>query len=190
MTASLSEGPSPKGAGWWVHDGEGRCAARPHLGADLVCISSRYQRATPPPLDGRFVVIDPLSAQLSPQFHPLHNQLPVLLPTPSADASELACTDVAVAPHIGAATAQLGSLSALLRARRPSQRRLSCISAESGRWPPRRACSPRATQCRSTTSGSTSAETTAPLCGIYSSDHAAAPSFASPSLHSYSTPPT
>jgi len=93
VNTARSAGPAPQHAGWWV----------PEPGSS----SNSLEGAA------GYVVVDPLTAELAPQFCLLHNVVPCRVPEP--DSAELASLELALEPHIAEVTAQLGTLSALMR---------------------------------------------------------------------------
>ena len=123
-------GPAPLHAGWWVNEPPRRAMVSlgspgSAAGSSVGSRSAGGSSSDTLEFDAEeyFIVVDPLTAQLAPPFCLLHNVIPCVVPEPDSD--ELAQLDLEIAPVIASVTAQLGTLSALMRGTLNSQHPMS-----------------------------------------------------------------
>lgn len=132
VNTARTTGPAPLHAGWWVseplpHSGSNTSMVGAMGGCGSSLAGSSAGGSSCDTLfaeeEERFVVVDPLTAQLAPPFCLLHNVIPCVVP--EAESNDLARLDLEIAPAIKSVTAQLSTLSALMRGTLNSQHPMS-----------------------------------------------------------------
>jgi hypothetical protein len=132
VNTARATGPAPLHAGWWVSEPPTRAGSSASMfGTGSGCVGSLAGSSAGGSScdtlfaeeEERYIVVDPLTAQLAPPFCLLHNVIPCVVPEP--ESNELARLDLEIAPAIKGVTAQLGTLSALMRGTLNSQHPMS-----------------------------------------------------------------